>query len=160
LETSNAENFRAYFEFEALYVVLNESDSQECYLDEQGRLFKLDNAASFTVEETTIGWFEGSSIAHFFIPDINTPLNAIGYDWYGIKLEMFTKNHGQTAADAYLSLIRRFAEFDDSVLQDAYEALDKQYSRMLKQYYQECIRIRKQTCRRFLDEISDGGCKV
>lgn len=153
LKTSSVENFQAHFEFEALYVILNESDSHEYYLDDQGRLFKLDNAASFTVGETTIRWFDGDPIGRFFIPDINAPLNAVGYDMYGIALKTITKNYGKDAAATYLSIMKRFIQFDESVLAEAYTALDEQYPTMLKSYYQKCIQIRKQTCRRFLNEI-------
>ena len=153
LKTASPKNFRAFFEFEALFVILNEDDSHEYYLDGQDRLFKLDNAASFTVSTNTINWFSGDATSHFFTPDIDAPLNAVGYNHYGIGLEIFTEKHGQAAADAYLSLIKRFAEFDESVLEDAYAALDKQYSRMLKMYYSRCIEIRKKTCLRFLNEV-------
>ena len=154
LKTASPENFRAFFEFEALFVILNEDDSHEYYLDEQDRLFKLDNASSFTVSTTTLNWFSGDALTHSFVPDINAPLNAVEYNYYGGTLDIYKDRHGQTAADAYLSLIERFADFDDSVLADAYGALDKQYSRMLKMYYQRCIQIRKETCRRFLNEVA------
>jgi hypothetical protein len=39
------------------------------------------------------------------------------------------------------------------VLYEAYDALDKQYPKALGRYYDEFIRIRKETCRRFLGEI-------
>jgi hypothetical protein len=153
LKQSSTGNFNEYFKFEALYVILNESDSHEYYLDGQGRLFKLDNAASFTVEEATILWFEGNPLGHFFIHDIETPLNAVGYNWYGLKYKKFEQEYGQEAIEAYLSIIRNFAEFNETVLHRAYDALDKQYPQALKDYYDRFIQIRKQTCRKFLKEI-------
>ena len=153
LETADSENFKAFFEFEALYVILNEGDSHEYYLDEQNKLFKLDNADSFTVQETTIRRFMGDPIGYFFLPDIEAPLNSVGYNWYGMMLDKFTQEYGQAAADAYLSVIQQFAEFDEDVLEEAYAALDKQYPRMLKEYYARCISIRKETCRKFLSEV-------
>ena len=156
LKESNGENYRAFFEFEALFIILNEDDSHEYYLDEQGRMFKLDNATAFTVQQTTVMYFDGNPLGRFFIPDINAPLNAVGYDWYHIKYEQFMREHGQTAVDAYLSMIRRFSAFDENVLYEAYDGLDKQYPKALSRYYDECIRIRKATCRKFLDEINGG----
>jgi len=155
LKTSSPENFHTFFEFEALFVILNEDDSHEYYLDEQGRLFKLDNASSFNVTPVTVNWFSGDVVSHFFLPDINAPLNAVGYNYYGNILRTCAEKHGQAAADSYLSLIHRFSNFDVAILEDAYIALDKQYSKMLKTYYIEFIEIRKQTCRRFLNEISN-----
>ncbi|MCL2299464.1 MAG: hypothetical protein FWC27_04890 [Firmicutes bacterium] len=155
LKTSGEENFRAFFQFEALFVILNEDDSHEYYLDGQGRMFKLDNAAAFTVQQTTILLFDGNPLGRMFIPDINSPLNYAGYDWYGIKYREFTRERGQTAVDAYLSMIQKFSEFDETVLYEAYSALDKQYPKALSRYYDECIRIRKETCRKFLNEIKD-----
>lgn len=153
LKTSNKENFRTFFKFEALFVILNEEDSHEYYLDEKGQMFKLDNAASFTVQQTTIMLFDGNPIGRFFISDINIPLNAVGYDWYSLNLKEFIRIHGQSAADAYLSIIKKFSEFDETVLYEAYSGLDKQYPKALSQYYDECIRIRKETCRMFLAEV-------
>jgi len=153
LISSTEDNYRAFFEFEALYVILNESDSHEYYLDEQGRLFKLDNAASFTVEQTTIMLFDGNPLGSFFIPDINAPLNAVGYDWYGLTHKHFSKKHGDKAVEAYLSIIRRFADFDETVLFEAYDDLEKQYPQALCCYYNDFFRIRKETCRKYLGEI-------
>jgi hypothetical protein len=155
VKISNEENFKAFFGFEALFVILNEDDSHEYYLDEYGRMFKLDNAASFTVQQTTIMLFDGNPIGRFFIPDINAPLNAVGYDWYGLKYEQFMKEHGQIAVDAYISMIQQFIEFDETVLYEAYETLEKQYPKALIQYYKECIHIRKGVCRKFLNEINN-----
>jgi hypothetical protein len=156
LMTSSEANLKMYIAFEALYVILNENDSHEFYLDEDDKLFKLDNAASFTVEETTIRSLEGDPIGHFFIPDINTPLHSVGYEWYGLVFTDLKKKHGQLAADAFLSLVRKFVEFDATVLKDAYTALYKQYPATLKGYYEKCISIRKLTCQRFLDEMGEA----
>jgi hypothetical protein len=156
LKESNEKNFKTFFEFEALFVILNEDDSREYYLDDDGQMFKLDNAASFTVQQSTIMLFDGNPTGQFFIPDINAPLNAVGYDWYGIKYNEFMKKHGQTAVDSYLSLIQRFSEFDETILYEAYNDLEKQYPKALCHYYDECIRIRKEICRKFLSEINGG----
>jgi len=155
LKTASEDNFRAFFEFEALYIILNESDSHEYYLDEQGKLFKLDNAASFNVEHVTVMLFDGNPIGKLFIPDINAPLNAVGYDCYEIKQRDISRTHGNKAVEAFLSIVRRFAEFDETVLYEAYEALEKQYPQALCRYYNDFIRIRKKTCNRYLCEI--GG---
>jgi hypothetical protein len=108
----------------------------------------------FTVQETTIMLFDGNPMGQFFIPDINAPLNAVGYDWYRIKHEGFGKEHGQEAVEAYLSTIRKLTEFDETLLHEAYDALEKNYPKTLSQYYAMCIRIRKETCKIFLNEIS------
>jgi len=152
LAASTEKNLCSFLAFEALFVILNEEDSREYYLDEQGRIFKLDNAAAFNVQQTTIMLFDGNPIGQFFIPDINAPLHHIGYDWYELKYEEFMQGHGQVAVDAYLSLIQRFSEFDETVLYEAYRALEKQYPKALSEYYDEFILIRKDTCRKFLDE--------
>ena len=157
LKESNVENRRSFFAFEALYVILNEDDSHEYYLDDNGRMFKLDNASSFTVQHTTIMKFDGNPVGEFFFPDINVPLNAVGYDWYGLKHEEFTKVHGQDAVDVYVSTIRKFADLDETIFDEAYEALEKHYPKTLSHYYDMCIQIRKEVCRQFLDEISEDG---
>lgn len=154
LGKSTAENLAMYCGFEALFVILNEEDSHEYYLDEEDRLFKLDNAAAFTVTEATIRWFSGDPVGHFLIPDINAPLNAVDYYKYNDTLELLIQNFGESASDMYLEVIHRFAELDTVKLQDAYIALDKQYSHMLKNYYDRFIQIRRQACKKFLSEIN------
>ena len=153
LKESDDNNFKTFFEFEALFVILNEDDSHEYYLDSEDQMFKLDNAAAFTVQQATVMLFDGNPIGQFFIPNINAPLNAVGYDWYGIKYNEFVEKHGQTAVDAYLSLIQRFSELDETILNEAYGDLEKQYPKALCYYYDECIHIRKEICRKFLGEI-------
>jgi hypothetical protein len=152
LEGSNEENYRAYFEFEALFVILNEEDSHEYYLDGQGQLFKLDNAASFHVEQATIMRLDGNPLGRFFVPNISAPLNAVGYDYYRGMYEIFLERYGQVAVKAYLALMRRFAELDETAFCEAYGDLDKQYPKALGRYYDEFIWIRKETCWRFLGE--------
>jgi hypothetical protein len=156
LKESSAENFCTFFEFEALYVILNESDSHEYYLDRDGRMFKLDNAASFTVQSVTVMLFDGNPIGRFFVPDINFPLNHIEYDWYGLKYKEFLQQRGRNAADAYLSMIRKFSQLGESVFQEAYDALLKRYPKDLTRYYEEFIRIREGACRKFLEEVAAG----
>ena len=156
LKESSENNFKTFFEFEALFVIINEDDSHEYYLDKENRMFKLDNAAAFTVQQTTIMLFDGNPIGRFFIPDINAPLNAVEYDWYCIKYNEFMEKHGQTAVNSYLSLIQRFSGFDETILYEAYDDLEMQYPKALCQYYDDCIRIRKETCRKFLGEINGG----
>jgi len=157
LKTSSEENFKAYFEFEALYVILNEADSHEYYLDEQERLFKLDNAASFNVEPTTVMKLDGNPIGHLLLPDINAPLNNVCYDYYEIVYEQILEKHGKKAIEAYLSAIKRFSEFDETVLFEAYADLEKQYPKVLSFYYDDFIKIRKDVCRKFLDEVKNKG---
>ncbi|MDR2525843.1 MAG: hypothetical protein LBC83_06670 [Oscillospiraceae bacterium] len=153
LDGSSEENCRAYFEFEALYVILNEEDSHEYYLDGQGRMFKLDNAASFNVEQATIMRFDGNPVGQLFVSDVSAPLHAVGYEWYGIKYKDFMERYGQAAVEAYLALIQRFAALDETALYEVYDSLNKQYPMALGRYYDEFVRIRKETCRRFLGEI-------
>lgn len=85
LDGSSEENYRAYFEFEALFTILNEEDSHEYYIDEHERLFKLDNAASFNVQQATIMRFDGDPIGQYFIPDISAPLQHVEYEYYRSK---------------------------------------------------------------------------
>jgi len=104
LETSSPENFRAFIEFEALFVVLFEDDGHEYYLDGQNRLFKLDNASSFTVSENTINWFSGDVNTHTFLPDINAPLESARCNNYRLTLQLYKEMYGEVVVDAYLSL--------------------------------------------------------
>ena len=106
LDGSDEENFRAYFEFEALFVILEENDSHEHYLDTDGRLFKLDNAAAFGVDTNTILQFTGGTCLRY---DTHNAVNTVNFREYGIMYRHFQQGYGQTAADAYLSVFQRFS---------------------------------------------------
>ncbi|MDR0286477.1 MAG: hypothetical protein LBI03_02035 [Clostridiales bacterium] len=62
--------------------------------------------------------------------------------------------YGQVAADAYLSVFKKFSEVDESTLYSAYDDLDKQYPKAIGYYYDKFICIRKNSCRKFLDELT------
>jgi hypothetical protein len=99
--------------------------------------------------------FDGNPVGRFFVPDINSPLNAVGYDYYGLLHEAFSQKHGKEAVKAYLSVIQHFAEIDETIFYEAYDDLKKQYPQELCYYYNDCIRIRKGICRKYLSEIGE-----
>ena len=146
-------NKQVFYAFEALFAILCEEDSHEYYVDEEDCVFKLDNAASFMVSQMTIMWFDGDRMTRGLIPDILEPLRRLDNRGFYEQMEVLKKDYGKPAAESYLAFIRRFADFDASVLEEAFETLDKQYSRLLARYYAFFINLRKKACREFLEEI-------
>jgi hypothetical protein len=150
LDESSEENYRAYFEFEALFVILSENDSHEYYIENNGRLFKLDNAASFGVDTNTIRQFTGDPCIRY---DTENAVNTVDYKAYSCAYQNFREIYGKVAADVYLSVFKRFAEFDEGMLYSAYGDLDKQYPKAIGYYYDKFICIRKNACDKFLNEM-------
>jgi hypothetical protein len=155
LKTSSNENYIAFFEFEALYTILSESDSDEHYLDGHGKIFKLDNATSFLVDPFLVMQFDGDPRGNIFPRNFRSILTSTDYNEYSISYKTILSKHDCTAEKAYLSVFRRFCKFDETVLSEAYTALKKQYPTVLVHYYEYFIRNRKDRCRKFLAEIGE-----
>ena len=150
-DNGNEAQKRDYYAFKTLYVILNEEDSEEYHIDGQGRLFKLDNAAAFNIQDLFILELYGKAPLNTF----NSRLENTYYLYYGEILKALTDRHGQTAKEACLETFERFAEFDETVLEEAYDTLAMFYPQRLVEYFREFIRIRKAECRRFLCEMKE-----
>jgi len=156
-EESTDANFCDFFSFLALYVILNEEDSQEFYIDEHDRVFKLDNAAAFNFTPTIAPAIvlEGKmpkAMEANFKQMIKTSLNYVEYNKYNIMCSVLAEKHGQKAESAMLGLFEKFAGFDDTMLDEAYDSLDKIYPEWVSGYYSEFVVIRQAECKRFLKE--------
>jgi hypothetical protein len=151
-------NRRDFYAFQVLYVILNEEDSREFYYNEQGRIFKLDNAASFNLQSYVVQ--NVIAAGQKKTPDIirqilTSGLNLTEYAKYGIALGILNKDFGQSAADVGYDMFKRFAAFDETQLNLAYEVLDKVYPSTISNYYRDFIRSRKSECTRFVREYND-----
>jgi hypothetical protein len=148
---------RDFYAFQVLYVILNEEDSQEFYCDEQGHIFKLDNAASFNLQpyvvQSAIAAGQKKTLGIIRKMLING-LNLTEYAKYGIVLGILNRDFGQSAADTGYDTFRRFAAFDETQLNGAYEALNRVYPSIISDYYRDFIRSRKKECERFVEEYS------
>jgi len=140
--------------FQTLYVILNEEDSQEFYLDGQGRLFKLDNAASFNIGSYDIVLI-GRKNRQDALKIFEAKLNFTEYDKYGIILRILTERYGAAGKNACLSMFKRFSVFDEKALDDALESLDNVYPVELGDYYLKFVISRTALCERFLREYEE-----
>lgn len=144
-------NRRDDYLFQTLYVILNEEDSQEHYIDEQGRLFKLDNAASFNIDFAFHDQItKGRSVG--LDKMFRNRLELVEYGKYKIIPNLLAEHYGETAKQTCFSMFERFAAIDEPLLDEAYITLDKVYPKKLSDYYCEFILIRKALCERFLRE--------
>ena len=145
--------FSDFIAFQTLYVILNEEDSQELFVDsEQGLLFKLDNAASFNVGEMDIAYLfyysEEESIAYF-----KRKLSYTEYNKYSILLRLITEKYGEAGRNMCLSAFEKFAELDETRFEDDFDAIGEVYSIVLSEYYWAFVISRKSLCKRYLQII-------
>jgi hypothetical protein len=161
LDSANEENRRMYYAFETLYVILNEEDSHEYYIDEQERVFKLDNAASFNLQPYVVRDAMISELRDQTSGLLNNALELIEYEKYGIIVDIHKKRCGQAAVRASLDMFRRFSELDETLLGEAFTALGKLYPKTIVGYYRDFIRSRKNECGRFLagHDSTRGGIR-
>jgi hypothetical protein len=164
LEEASEEDKRVSYKFTMLFVILNEEDSGELFYDGQGRVFKLDNAASFNLDtgivESALKYGKKGPPAWLW-QKLEKRLDFLECEKYGKILEAMNKNNGKTAAEIGFEFIRRFSEFDLSLVEAACETLGKVYPPAIAEYYPAFIGRRIDACKRFVagNKISEftGG---
>jgi hypothetical protein len=138
-----------------LFVILNEEDSEELFYDGQNRVFKLDNAASFNLDtgivESVVKYGKREPPAWVW-QKLEKRLDFLEYEKYGAILEVMNKYYGKTAAETGFEFIRRFSEFDLSLIEAACETLEKVYPQAIAEYYPAFIGRRVNACKRFVAE--------
>ena len=148
-DEASEENRKAFYGFEALFYILNENDSHEYYLDEKGRLFKLDNAASFKLDLSPAA----QAIAVMSGSGIYIGVQETESEKYESTRKRLVDNYGQEADEPYIETFRRFAKLEMSVFDDAIDALDKNYPTYIVGYLYDFIRYRIKTCRQYIEEL-------
>ena len=156
---SNAQEFglpagcvsREFTAFQMLYYILCEEDSIEIFIDGQGRLFKIDNAASFN-----LNYFSASlllkDVTHRFNSVISSVLDHAGRSQFKDVLDYFMKRDGEAAYSIGVEMLHQFASIDELQFDDVYVALDEMYSGAFSKFYRDFIHIRKRHCETFLKE--------
>lgn len=147
--------FQDFIAFQTLYVILNEEDSQEYFVDEAARLFKLDNAASFNLGAGQAG-AACTGPEHIAVERLRRSLEYTEYSKYSIILDLITEKHGDTGRKASISMFERFAQMDETLLDSALDAVGEVYSDLLSEFFSLFIESRKELCSRFLRETSLG----
>lgn len=149
-----------FYAFKALFVILNEEDSNEFIVDRANKLYKIDNTASFNLSDNLV-----TNLTVFDILDtkakeiieelLNRSAKFTEYDKYAICYNILKREYGQESSDSFLALFERFVNLDESLLDDAINTLCYFYNAKLGDYYRTFIQIRKDECKRFLREIQE-----
>lgn len=147
--------FPDFIAFQTLYVILNEEDSQEYYLDGDGRLFKLDNAASFNMQSYNVAMLNTISEDEA-IEKLKRKLAHTEYSKYAINLQLITEHYGEAGRNACLAMFERFTQLNVDALEEAVDDVSEVYSIILGEYYYAFFESRKKLCARFLKEIDNG----
>ena len=146
---ASLENRKAFYSFEALFCILNETDSHEYYLDGDDRLFKLDNAASFKLDLSpaaqALSMMSGGA-------DIFSGARETESEKYELTRICLIRECGQEADEPYTETFQRFAELDMEVFDEAADALEKNYPSYIVGYLYNFIKYRIKSCRQYIDE--------
>ena len=153
IDATNPNHFD-FFRFKALYQILNEEDSEEFYLDEQSRLFKIDNAEAFLLSSASAWLIKKAKTKSQWIKmaideDMEKYLNKTDEHFYSMMTENISDVFGEEAVGIYLDTFIRFAELDLSVLDEAFISLDKVYPKTFSEYLRRFIEVRQPVCREF-----------
>jgi len=149
------EDKRISFKFKALYIILNEDDSEELHYDKQGRLFKLDNASSFNLSTAAVDGaigFEGKPMPDYIARLFTNGANYLEYEKYGIALGVMYEHFGRVAMVTMYRFIQQFSNFDLAWIKPATETLGKVYPVAVAKYYPVFIEKRIEACKRFISE--------
>lgn len=155
LEEADEEKKNIFYGFRMLYVIINEEDAEELFYDEQNRVFKLDNAASFNLNTIMVEQavkYGKKEPPNRVIQTLINGLNFLEYEKYSISLSVMNKYYGKTAAETGFDFIKRFSEFDISLIEPACETLGKIYPLTITEYYPAFIERRINACKRFISE--------
>jgi len=145
---ASAENRNAFYNFQSLYVILNEYDSDEYFLDENDRLFKLDNAGSFkldTADTLAINAIGGYGMG-------NGVYNT-GAEKYEFSRAFYVEKHGQEANEPFLETFRRFAKLDLDDFLDDLEVLEYNYSLHIARYFYGFLEQRIKACGEYVKQL-------
>lgn len=155
LEEADREDKKVFYRFRMLYVILNEEDSEELFYDEQNRVFKLDNAASFnldTAKVENVVKYGKKELPNRVWQMLINGLDFLEYNKYGIMLSVMNKHYGNTAAETGFDFIKRFSEFDLSRIEPACETLENIYPLPITEYYPAFMERRIAACKKFIAE--------
>ena len=154
-DKADEESKQTYFKFKTLYAILNEDDSEEIYYDGQGRLFKLDNAASFNMSELAIRHainYGNDELPEFVWKMLKSGISLVQYEKYALLLEIFKKYFGKEAVEIGYAFFEQFVSIDISKVESAAEALEKIYPFTITEYYPAFVNVRVEACKRFISE--------
>ena len=144
------------FKFNALYQILEEEDSEEYYIDEHNRLFKIDNAEAFLLSsccgllikkaKTKSQWIK-MAIDEYLEKYLNKRNDTL----YLMMADKLMEAFGKEAVDVYLDTFIRFASLDLSLLDEAFTSLDKVYPKTFSEYLRRFLEVRQPACREFVE---------
>jgi len=155
LAEATEEDKQIFYKFKSLYIILNEDDSEELHYDEQGRLFKLDNASSFNLGTGAVEGairFESKGLPDYVSQLFANSANYIEYEKYGIALGVMYEHFGRSALETMYNFYKQFSDFDLAWLQPAAEILDKIYPWAVVEHYAAFIEKRIEACKQFITE--------
>ena len=156
-DEATEENKQDFYRFMMLYIILNEDDSEEYYYDEQNKIFKLDNAASFSIGELAVSTaikLNGKEPPQHFWDLMRTTANNIDLLRYKIQIQGIGKHFGNEAAKTAYDFLDRFTKIDIGEIEKATEALEQIYPIEITEYYPVFIEKRIEACRQFLTDYS------
>jgi len=146
-----------FIRFSALYQILDEEDSEEYYTDEDGRLFKLDNAEAFLLSCTCNMLIKKAKTKSQWIKmaideELEKYINKQNGTFYSMLADKISEVFDSEAVGIYLDTFVRFAELDLSVLDEAFVSLDKVYPKTFSEYLRLYLRARQPLCREFAEK--------
>jgi hypothetical protein len=152
----NNPNHWDFFRFKALFQILGEEDSEEFYADEQGRLFKIDNAEAFMLSAacgllTKKAKTKSQWVKMAIDEETDKYQNKLNEQFYSMMAERISEVFGREAVRIYLDTYSKFAALDITVLDEAFASLDKVYPKTFSEYLRRFLEIRQPACREFAE---------
>ena len=158
---ANNPNRSDFFRFNALFQMLGEDDSEEFYIDEQDRLFKLDNAEAFMLCSTYGLLVKKAKTKSQWIKmaideDLERYYSNLNKQMCVMMADKIFEVFGKEALKIYLDTFIKFTELELSILDEAFSSLDKVYPKTFTEYLHHFIEVRQPLCRAFVEEYIKG----
>jgi len=153
---ANDPNRADFFRFNALFQILSEEDSEEFYVDEQNRLFKVDNAEAFMLSSTCGLLIKKAKTKSQWIKmaideDLEKYYENLNKQICMMLADKISEVFGKEALRIYLDTFIKFAELDLALLEEAFASLDKIYPKTFSEYLRRFLEARQPLCRTFAE---------
>lgn len=134
-------NWQDYFRFHAMFIMMGEADSFETPIASDGCLYRIDTAASFSLDThimSAADYPQFQSFIQEYIDQLNynQPWQERGFQWY---LQVCTERYGTLCQKPFLETFMRLCDITEEYIDSFLHTLCLVYPTMIGDYYKRYI---------------------
>lgn len=160
---SDVHNWKDYFAYISLYSMFDECDSFEVVLTENNYIYKIDNSASFSINNFLTDFlginyeFEGININLLMEQKLGDIIKNFKYNkYFSDEIISNISNCGKEYFKYYLEPLEKIQEVKKDYVDDFLNVLCYIYPDSLGEFYKQYIDIIQQKSWEFMENINNG----